>query len=190
MLVYKKSTPSCAQKWRMKAECLFGHIHTHKGLYTDRVPLTHFFLAFVVLFIHCVLATHSSCHPHLCTGLPNKACPRLRDLATALARGITQPRTNLIREHCIPCACSTRNNFPAIFSTIYKLIGWVIIWVYKMNCCQPRSNFVTPWIQVSDEWGTEEADLNFLKLKAEAKTSQMPKTLRYRDRQHCTFSSV
>ena len=59
-----------------------------------------------------------------------------------------------------------------------------------MNCCQPRSNFVTPWIQVSDEWGTEEADLNFLKLKAEAKTSQMPKTLRYRDRQHCTFSSV
>ena len=35
------------------------------------------------------------------TGLPNKACPRLRDLATAPARGITQPRTNLIREPCI-----------------------------------------------------------------------------------------
>ena len=34
------------------------------------------------------------------TGLPNKACPRLRDLATAPARGITQPRTNLIREPC------------------------------------------------------------------------------------------
>ena len=37
------------------------------------------------------------CH----TGLPNKACPRLRDLASAPARGITQPRTNLIREPCI-----------------------------------------------------------------------------------------
>ena len=36
------------------------------------------------------------------TGLPNKACPRLRDLATAPARRITQPRTNLIRE---PCTC-------------------------------------------------------------------------------------
>ena len=34
------------------------------------------------------------------TGLPNKACPRLRDLATAPAHGITQPRTNLIREPC------------------------------------------------------------------------------------------
>ena len=34
------------------------------------------------------------------TGLPNKACPSLRDLATAPARGITQSRTNLIREPC------------------------------------------------------------------------------------------
>ena len=40
---------------------------------------------------------HKNCR---CTGLPNKACPRLRDLATALARGITQPRTWLIREPC------------------------------------------------------------------------------------------
>ena len=37
---------------------------------------------------------------YLLTGLPNKACTRLRDLATAPARGITQPRTNLIREPC------------------------------------------------------------------------------------------
>ena len=36
----------------------------------------------------------------LTTGLPNKACPRLRDLATAPARGISQPRTNLIWEPC------------------------------------------------------------------------------------------
>ena len=41
------------------------------------------------------------CFPAHCTGLPNKACPRLRDLATAPARGITQPRTNLIWEPCI-----------------------------------------------------------------------------------------
>ena len=34
------------------------------------------------------------------TGLPNKACPRLRDLATVLACGITRPRTSLIREPC------------------------------------------------------------------------------------------
>ena len=34
------------------------------------------------------------------TGLPNKACPRLRDLVTAPAHGITQPRKNLIREPC------------------------------------------------------------------------------------------
>ena len=35
------------------------------------------------------------------TGIPNKACPRLRDLATAPACGITQPRTILIREASI-----------------------------------------------------------------------------------------
>ena len=38
------------------------------------------------------------------TGLPNKACPRLRDHATAPARGIMQPSTNLIREPCTLCA--------------------------------------------------------------------------------------
>ena len=42
------------------------------------------------------------CH-HSLYRAPNKACPRLRDLATAPARGITQPRTNLIRE---PCMCN------------------------------------------------------------------------------------
>ena len=42
---------------------------------------------------------HAKCS--VITGLPNKACPRLRDLATAPARGITQPRTYLIREPCI-----------------------------------------------------------------------------------------
>ena len=34
------------------------------------------------------------------TELAKKVCPRLRDLVTAPARGITQPRTNLIREPC------------------------------------------------------------------------------------------
>ena len=47
-----------------------------------------------------VKKSHISCMESCYTGLPNKACPRLRDLATAPARGITQPRTNLIREPC------------------------------------------------------------------------------------------
>ena len=57
----------------------------------------------------------------LATGLPNKACPRLRDLATAPARGIKQPRTNLIRE---PCTL-----FPNCFSqTNWFFLNFLIRW--------------------------------------------------------------
>ena len=38
---------------------------------------------------------------YLTTELAKKACPRLRDLTTAPAHGITQPRTNLIWEPCM-----------------------------------------------------------------------------------------
>ena len=55
----------------------------------------------ITYIVHSVASPQSRCFVLFSpTGLPNKACPRLRDLATALARGITQPRTNLIREPC------------------------------------------------------------------------------------------
>ena len=54
------------------------------------------------------------------TGLPNKACPRLRDLAAPPARRITQPRTNLIREPCMwPVVHARRSGDRRRFQTYF-----------------------------------------------------------------------
>ena len=52
---------------------------------------------------HCIPASPISYfHPPLdCTELAKRVCPRLRDLGTAPAGGITQPRTNFIGQLCI-----------------------------------------------------------------------------------------
>ena len=76
-----------------------------------------------------------------CTGLPNKVCPRLRDLATAPARGITQPRTNLIREPCTePYATLTSVRYlqPTkrhAFREEIELVETFYVW-YKSFCWQ------------------------------------------------------
>ena len=57
---------------------------------------------------------------NLYTELAKKVCPRLRDLATAPAGGITQPRTNIFGQLC-PKVCGIENLIESgIFSPISK----------------------------------------------------------------------
>ena len=74
----------------------------------------------------------------LITRLPNKACPRLRDLATAPARGITQPigqtlfgspvYLNRLRINIFPCSQGTQYRVNGI-----KSLGGGILCQHKVS---------------------------------------------------------